>query len=105
MLGFAAFLVIVIVGLSFAIRWYDSHSTDTTVATGEGASGTLDVTAGMTASQIGTLLEEQGIIADSADFLDLVTERGSENKLQPGVYQIKPSFSRRTQRSPTSSRT
>ena len=40
----------------------------------------------MTASQIGAVLQEQGIIASTADFLDLVTEHASENKLQPGRY-------------------
>lgn len=84
--GFAAFVVLVSVSLGLAIRWYDSHSTDVTVVDDSGASLTLDITAGMTASQIGGLLQEQGIITDSADFLDLVTERGTENKLQPGVY-------------------
>lgn len=86
--GFAAFLVLVFGALGLAVRWYDSHSTDTTVVGDAGASRTIDITAGMTASQIGALLEDQGIIADSADFLDLITERGSENKLQPGVYEF-----------------
>jgi UPF0755 protein len=86
--GFAVFLVLVFGGLGLAVRWYDSHSTGNTVADNAGASRTVDIAAGMTASQIGALLQEQGIIADSADFLDLVTERGSENKLQPGVYSF-----------------
>lgn len=86
-LGFAVFLTVVFVSLSLVMKWYDAHSTDTTVATSDqGTSWTVDITAGMTASQIGALLEEQGIIVDSADFLDLVTERGTENKLQPGLY-------------------
>jgi len=40
----------------------------------------------MSAAQIGALLEEQGIIESSAAFVDLVSERGSENTLQPGTY-------------------
>ncbi len=86
--GFAVFLVLVLGGLGLAVKWYDSQSTDTTVADGGDSSRTIDIAAGMTASQIGALLQEQGIITDSADFLDLVTERGSENKLQPGVYEF-----------------
>ena len=86
--GFAVFLVLVFGGLGLAVNWYDSHSTDTTVVGDAGASRTVDITAGMTASQIGALLQDNGIISDSADFLDLVTERGTENKLQPGVYDF-----------------
>lgn len=80
------FLVLVFGGLGLVLKWYDARSTGTTVTGPDSTSRTIDITAGMTASQIGALLQDQGIIADSADFLDLVTERGSENKLQPGVY-------------------
>jgi UPF0755 protein len=85
--GFVILLVVVFTALGLAVKWYNSHSTDTTtVAGGGGGSRVVDVTSGMTASQIGTLLQQQGIIASSADFLDLVTEHGTENKLQPGKY-------------------
>lgn len=85
--GFALFLVVVLTALGLAVKWYDSHSTNsTTVAGSGGGARVVEVTAGMTASQIGSLLEQQGIITESADFLDLVTEHGSENKLQPGKY-------------------
>ncbi len=85
--GFVIFLVIVFTALGLAVKWYNSHSTDTTtVAGGGGGSRVVDITSGMTASQIGTLLQQQGIIASSADFLDLVTEHATENKLQPGKY-------------------
>jgi UPF0755 protein len=85
--GFAVFLIIVLTALGLAVKWYNSHSTDTTTVAGSaGTSRVADITSGMTASQIGTLLQQQGIIANSADFLDLVTEHGTENKLQPGKY-------------------
>jgi UPF0755 protein len=84
--GFVLFLVIVFGALGLAVKWYDSHSTDTTVAGGSGGSRVVDISAGMTASQIGTLLKENGIVANNSDFLDMVTEHGTENKLQPGRY-------------------
>ncbi len=84
--GFAVFLAIVLAGLGLAVKWYNSHSGDTAVAGGVGGSRVVDISAGMGASQIGALLQQQGIISDTADFLDLVAERGSENKLQPGRY-------------------
>jgi UPF0755 protein len=85
-LGFVVFLVAVFSALVLAVRWYDSHSTDTTMAGGKASSHVVEVTAGMTASQIGAALQSQGIIADTTDFLDLVTQHGTENKLQPGKY-------------------
>ncbi len=84
--GFAVFLAIVFAGLGMAVRWYGSHSTGTTVAVGADGSRVVDIGSGMSASQIGALLQEQGIISDSADFLDLLAERNSESKLQPGRY-------------------
>jgi UPF0755 protein len=84
--GFVVFLIAVFAGLGLAVKWFDSHSTGTTLTGGANGSRVVDVSAGMTASQIGTLLQEQGIIASTADFLDLVTEHASENKLQPGRY-------------------
>jgi UPF0755 protein len=85
-LGFVIFLVVVFSALALAIRWYGSHSTDTTMAGGNASSHVVEVAAGMTASQIGAVLQSQGIIADTADFLDLITQHGTENTLQPGKY-------------------
>jgi UPF0755 protein len=84
--GFVVFLAIVFAALGLAVRWYNSHSTNTTVPGVADGSRVVDISAGMTASQIATILQQQGVIANTVDFLDLVAERGSENKLQPGTY-------------------
>jgi UPF0755 protein len=84
--GFVLFAVLVFGALGFAVKWYNSHSTDTTVSAAANGSLVVDITGGMTASQIATLLQEQGIISNTVDFLALITQHGTENKLQPGRY-------------------
>jgi UPF0755 protein len=84
--GFVLFAVLVFGALGFAVKWYHSHSTDTTVSAVANGSLVVDITGGMTASQIATLLQEQSIISSTVDFLALVTQHGTENKLQPGKY-------------------
>jgi UPF0755 protein len=42
----------------------------------------------MSTSQIGQLLEDQGVVTSAAAFVDLVDSRGSSGKLQPGTYQL-----------------
>jgi cell division protein YceG involved in septum cleavage len=85
--GFVIFIIIVFTALGLAVKWYNSHSTDTTTVAGSGGtSRVVDITAGMTASQIGALLQQQGVITSTADFLDLITAHATENKLQPGRY-------------------
>jgi UPF0755 protein len=84
--GFLALAVASAVLLAKGVGWTRAHSPDSTVAANGATSRSVTVEGGMTASQIGALLEEQGIIASSAAFVDLVTDRASENKLQPGKY-------------------
>jgi cell division protein YceG involved in septum cleavage len=84
--GFVVFLALVFTALGLGVKWYNSHSTDSTLPGATPGSRVVDITAGMTASQIGALLQGQGVIANSSDLLDLVTSHGTENKLQPGRY-------------------
>jgi UPF0755 protein len=83
---FVVFLVIAVILLAKGVDWFQAHSP------GEGGEGQqpssreVAITPGMSAAQIGALLQEQGIIESSAAFVDLVGERGSENTLQPGTY-------------------
>ncbi len=63
----------------------DRDVTTTVVATGE---VTIDIPSGMGATQVGKVLEEEGVIESSAEFVDLVKARGSENKLRPGIYTL-----------------
>ncbi len=42
----------------------------------------------MTATQVGKVLEEEGVIESASAFVDLVKSRGSESKLRPGTYRF-----------------
>jgi UPF0755 protein len=84
--GFLALVVASAVLLAKGIGWAQAHSPNSTVAAPGATSRVVTIEGGMTASQIGSLLEKQGVIASSAEFVDLVTDRASENKLQPGKY-------------------
>lgn len=84
----AAFLIFAAVCAHLVDRgfdWYYDHST-TTVEPVEVVRKTVTITSGMTATEIGTLLEDEGVIESAADFADLVEERGTENALLPGRY-------------------
>jgi UPF0755 protein len=84
--GFLVFVIVAAILLARGVDWYHAHSPETTVAGQSGAAKVVTIESGMTAAQIGNLLEEQGVIESSAAFVDLVTERGSENTLHPGKY-------------------
>jgi UPF0755 protein len=68
--------------------WYRDRSTTTSTLFSETTVTKVSITSGMTAVEIGDLLEEKGIIESSADFVDLVKERGTENALLPGKYSF-----------------
>jgi UPF0755 protein len=84
--GFLALVIASAVLLAKGVGWAQAHSPNSTVAAQGATSRVVTIEGGMTASQIGSLLEKQGVIASSAEFVDLVTDRASENKLQPGKY-------------------
>jgi UPF0755 protein len=87
--AFVAFVAVVCVLLAMAVGWFNAHSpADSSGSASQSDSRVVTVQEGMTAGQIGAQLENQGIIASSAAFLDLVAERRSENKLQPGEYEF-----------------
>jgi UPF0755 protein len=48
----------------------------------------VTISPGMTAAQIGTLLETKGVIVSASAFLELVNSRGSAAKLLPGTYTL-----------------
>jgi UPF0755 protein len=86
-----AFLIL-IVGVAYFINrsvdWFHVKSTTTTTQVARGAAVEVTVDPGMTASEVGRLLEDKGVVDSSADFVDLVKERGTEEALRPGIYEF-----------------
>lgn len=74
--------------VDWGVDWYHARSTTTTTEAVRGPGVEVTVNPGMTATQIGRLLEEKKIIDSSAAFVDLVKTRGSEGDLLPGIYQF-----------------
>ena len=78
------------------VRRVHRRQSDARLAAGQGgrddlhdrwpASVKVTISPGMTATQIGQLLEDKGVISSASAFVDLVDSRGSEDKLQPGTY-------------------
>jgi len=85
---FVAFLVGAFYVVNRGVDWYRGQTASTQGQETQGAPITVTITPGMSAAQIGQLLERQGIIQSSAEFVDLVTSRGSESSLKPGIYRF-----------------
>ncbi len=85
--GFFAFMFGVYTVFNRGHDWLQAKAAETTSTT-LAASVKVIVSPGMTATQIGQLLEDKGVISSAAAFVDLVDSRGSEEKLQPGTYQL-----------------
>lgn len=66
----------------------EGRATPSTTEPPRGATVSVDINPGMNATEIGALLEEEGVINSSAEFVDVVKARGSEDDLQPGIYQL-----------------
>jgi UPF0755 protein len=83
---FLAFIGVSLYLVERGIDWFRERSTTTTGVAAHGDPVQVVVNPGMTATEIGRLLEEKGVIDSSAAFLDLVKSRGSEDALLPGIY-------------------
>jgi peptidoglycan lytic transglycosylase G len=70
-----------------ASDWYHDHSTTSTLHVVSTVTK-VTIASGMTAAEIGQLLEEEGVIESAVDFVDLVKSRGTENGLLPGKYSF-----------------
>jgi UPF0755 protein len=86
--AFIVFVVAAVLLINKGVDWFHEHSTTTVTEAAHGAAVKVVVNPGMTAAQIGTLLQERGVIESSAEFVDLVKARGSESALLPGIYQF-----------------
>ena len=90
--GFFAFVAGVVTFVLRGAEWLQAHSTTTTV-TQTVATVQVQITPGMSATQIGRLLEEKGVVDSASEFVGLVKSRQSENKLQPGTYRLRTDLS------------
>lgn len=86
--GFLGFVTVVAAFVVKGAEWLEARSVTTTV-TSVVTSVRVQITPGMSATQIGRLLEQQGVIASASDFVELVKSRQSEAKLHPGTYQLR----------------
>jgi len=85
---FLVFIAVVAAVANKGVHWIQGRSTTTTTLAALGPSVRVVINPGMTATQVGTLLEEEGVIRSSAAFVDLVKSRGTESKLRPGIYRF-----------------
>lgn len=86
--GFLVFIVVVAFLASKGVDWFNERSQTTTTSEAHGPVVEVIVNPGMSATEIGRLLEEKGVIENSAEFVDLVKSRNTENDLKPGNYEF-----------------
>lgn len=85
---FLAFVIAAAYFVNKGIDWYQVRSTTTTTAVAHGPAVQVTINPGMSASEIGRLLAQRGVIDSQAEFVDLVKRRGSEGDLRPGIYEF-----------------
>ncbi len=85
--GFVAFMFGVYSVYNRGHDWLQARAAETTSSTLP-ANVKVIISPGMTATQIGQLLEDKGVVSSASAFVDLVDSRGSEDKLQPGTYTL-----------------
>lgn len=81
-------LVILGAAVVGGLRLVEARSDGGATTTVAGGMVTVDIPSGMGATQVGRLLQENGVIESSGAFVDLVKARGSEDKLRPGIYTL-----------------
>jgi|WetSurMetagenome_2_1015567.scaffolds.fasta_scaffold19826_3 UPF0755 protein len=87
--GFLVFITIVGFLATKGVDWFNARTDATTSTTaGHGPVVKVIVNPGMSATEIGRLLEQKGVINSAADFVDLVKTRDTENDLRPGNYEF-----------------
>ncbi len=85
--AFIGFVIGVVYFVNWGVDFFHERST-TTTEVAHGAVVEVTINPGMTATDIGQLLEEKQVIDSSAEFVDLVKKRNSEEDLRPGIYQF-----------------
>jgi UPF0755 protein len=85
--GFVAFMFGVYTVANRTHEWLQAKAAETTSTT-RPSSVKVVISPGMTATQVGQLLESKGVVSSASAFVDLVQSRGTEDKLQPGSYTL-----------------
>jgi UPF0755 protein len=86
--GFVIFLCLLVLAVVQGRKLLDDRSTSETTTADAAGSIKVTIKQGMSTTQVGQLLQRSGVIESTTVFVDLVKERGSENKLQPGTYTL-----------------
>lgn len=86
--AFLAGIALVATAVDRGIDWVRARSGTTTTEKAQVPTARVVIEPGMTATEIGKLLEEEGVIESSAAFVELVNSRGTGGKLRPGTYQF-----------------
>lgn len=84
-IGFVAFMIGVYAVVNRTTDWLQAKQAETTSTT-LAASVRVTISPGLTSAQIGQLLQDKGVITSASAFADLVSSRGSADKLQSGTY-------------------
>lgn len=87
--GFVTLLAAVVVTVLWLLGFGGARPT-TTTAPAELAPRQIAIPSGLSAVEIGRLLEMQGIVASDKDFLAEVRRQGVEAELKPGIYELTP---------------
>ena len=87
-IAFVASISIVAYVVDRGVSWVQERSTTSTTQAVENPTIRVVISSGMTATQVGKVLEEEGVIESSSAFVDLVKSRESEGKLRPGTYRF-----------------
>jgi UPF0755 protein len=86
-IGFLAFMFGVYTVANRTHEWLQAKASETTSTT-VAATVRIIISPGMSAAQVGQLLQSNGVISSASAFVDLVNSRGSADKLQPGTYTL-----------------
>jgi UPF0755 protein len=86
--GFIVFILVVAFLANKGWNWFQEKSDSSTTTLAATANIQVVVDPNMTASEIGKLLQDKGVIDSSSDFVDLVTSRGTAGSLHPGTYKF-----------------
>lgn len=62
--------------------------TEPPVSKGEGQDKVVEISAGMSASEIGALLEEKGLVRDGTLFMAQMKLSAYDKKVKPGLYTL-----------------
>ncbi len=86
--GFIIFILVVAFLADKGWNWFNERSGSTTTTLATHVTVEVVISQGMSATAIGQVLQDKGIIDSSSSFVDLVKSRGSQNALRPGKYDF-----------------